>query len=385
MSVDEDYRVAPSISLCLIVKNEAHNLTRCLSSAQKYVDEIVVVDTGSDDQTVTIAQQFGAKVGHFQWCNDFAAARNYTISQACKDWILFLDADEELVIDSTCPPNMIKDQLTAQPDVIAYHLPLFEATESDTELQTIRLFRNRADLRYIGHFHEYIDVRQQLVSVISSITGLKIRHYGYSDVEIARQKCLHRNIPLLEQVRKEDGLTLTQLYALAEMYDDVDQSQEAQDCYAEVFERLSPYILDGKPPSDFPIIPSVLFTLGCISLKERDYETVSLLCQRGLQWCPNHPPLNYLAGKTLNILGFPLGAIPYFEYCLELGHNQQYYQEGEPCKRSFMTSSPAYELGCSFLELNQHQKAQKMLEMALDFDPHHESAQIALRQLKNID
>ncbi len=86
------------ISLCMIVKNEAQNLPRCLASAQPYVNELVVVDTGSQDKTREIAAAHGARVEQFIWCDDFAAARNYALTLVGCDWVLMLDADEELIV-----------------------------------------------------------------------------------------------------------------------------------------------------------------------------------------------------------------------------------------------------------------------------------------------
>lgn len=85
-----------AISLCMIVKNEEALLDKCLSSVHGLVDEIIVVDTGSTDRTVEIAQAHGARIEHFKWCDDFAAARNYSLGFARGEWILILDADESL-------------------------------------------------------------------------------------------------------------------------------------------------------------------------------------------------------------------------------------------------------------------------------------------------
>ncbi|MBO8162015.1 MAG: glycosyltransferase family 2 protein [Thermosipho sp. (in: Bacteria)] len=84
------------ISGCLIVKNEEKNITRCIESMLPVIDELIVVDTGSTDNTVAIAEKFNAKIYHFTWIDDFSAARNYAISKATGDWIIFLDADEFL-------------------------------------------------------------------------------------------------------------------------------------------------------------------------------------------------------------------------------------------------------------------------------------------------
>jgi tetratricopeptide (TPR) repeat protein len=84
----------PRLSLCMIVKNEEALLARCLDSVVGLVDEICVLDTGSTDRTVEIAASFGAKIGHFEWCDDFAAARNASLDLATGDWIIYLDGDE---------------------------------------------------------------------------------------------------------------------------------------------------------------------------------------------------------------------------------------------------------------------------------------------------
>ena len=82
------------VSLCMIARNEADTLSRCLSSAAGLADEIIVVDTGSDDNTREIARELNAQVHEFQWVDDFAAARNESLRHATGDWILWLDGDE---------------------------------------------------------------------------------------------------------------------------------------------------------------------------------------------------------------------------------------------------------------------------------------------------
>ena len=86
-----------TISLCMIVKNEEKILERCLASIHDLVDEIIIVDTGSKDNTKESAYKFNAKVFDFEWCDDFSAARNFSFSKAEKDYILWLDADDVLL------------------------------------------------------------------------------------------------------------------------------------------------------------------------------------------------------------------------------------------------------------------------------------------------
>src|SRR3954454_17988622 len=88
-----------TLSLCMIVKDEEEWLERCLAAAKPAVDEIIIVDTGSIDRTVEIAESFGATVLHHEWTGSFSDARNVSIEAATGDWIMYLDADEVLVED----------------------------------------------------------------------------------------------------------------------------------------------------------------------------------------------------------------------------------------------------------------------------------------------
>ena len=81
------------LAACVITKNEADTIGKCLTSLQDIVDEIIVVDTGSTDDTVAIAEQHNAKVYFYEWKNDFASAKNFALDQTAADWIIFLDAD----------------------------------------------------------------------------------------------------------------------------------------------------------------------------------------------------------------------------------------------------------------------------------------------------
>ena len=86
----------PTISLCMIAKDEEKLLEKCLNPIKDAVDEIIIVDTGSKDKTKEIAKKFTNKLCNFEWCDDFSKARNFSISKATKDWILILDLDEKI-------------------------------------------------------------------------------------------------------------------------------------------------------------------------------------------------------------------------------------------------------------------------------------------------
>ncbi|MGB8702208.1 MAG: glycosyltransferase family 2 protein, partial [Thermosynechococcaceae cyanobacterium] len=272
------------LSFCTIVKNEAHNLARCLASVKPYVDEMIIVDTGSTDDTVAIAQQYGAKVHHFEWCDDFAAARNYSLSLVSGDWILSLDADEELVVKWP----QFRDRLNEPDAPLAYginRIDLYEVGQVTGGLH-LRLFRNQPDLHYQGRYHEQLQSAAGPLVPMGLLDDLEILHYGNSDADILH-KNLTRDIPILEKMRSEAGLDLWRLDCLARKYLKVGQAEQAQNCYAEAMDRLLPHLVEGQPPEPFFWVPTLLEALGTQALEGEDLETLRLICQKGLEWCPN--------------------------------------------------------------------------------------------------
>ena len=213
------------LSACLIVKNEEKNLPRCLRSIRDAVDEVVIVDTGSTDRTVEIADQFGAKVGFFEWRDDFAAARNMSLDLATGDWVFQIDADEELcrgdipqlrnIVTRTDIPQvdsvylLLRNLRDLPPEVVeGASLPdPREWPQSVNHFQ--RLFRRLPHLRYTGVIHEaVVDIRCTVVSEIS------IYHYGYAGGEEVQRQRFERNRRLtLKYIESEPENLATYYYA----------------------------------------------------------------------------------------------------------------------------------------------------------------------------
>lgn len=373
----------PSISFCAIVKNEKQHLPRCLNSVRPYVDEMIVVDTGSEDGTPEIARQQGAKVFAFPWCDDFAVARNYAIAQASGEWILTLDADEELVVNS----ETFREILAADPEVLVYAIDLFNVGEEETEVggKFQRIFRNRPDIRYQGRLHEKLIYQGEQIRGRRRVylDGLKILHYGYRDPQFTQQKARNRNIPILERMRDEVGLNLENLYCLASMCAQFGEPEKSQTYYEELFERLLPYVLEGNKPDEFLRVPTMLHFFASEAFKQEDYETARMFCQRGIEWCPNFPPLNYIAGEILLNLGFALGAIAYFEHCLKLGEEESYYKR-EPFQVNYMKIYPAYQLGIAYLTLQRLTEAKAAFEKVVSWEPNHPQARKYIEKLNDL-
>src|SRR5215469_8551383 len=129
--------MAARLSATLIVRDESHFIEDCLQSLVGNVDEIVIVDTGSRDDTLAKAGRFPILLHHFPWCGDFSAARNYAIACATGDWILYIDADERLLV----PDRAVLRAMLAEEDKAAFLLRLSPRV-GWTAYAELRLFRN---------------------------------------------------------------------------------------------------------------------------------------------------------------------------------------------------------------------------------------------------
>ena len=151
-------RATPLLSLAMIVKNEARTLERILGNARVFCDELVVVDTGSSDQTVEIAKKMGAKVFEFTWINDFAAARNFSFAQCTGEWIIWLDADDVVPLASQkaflALRNTVLPTIPADVILTPYHYGYTETGEVSVILERERIVRRGAGLSWSDPVHE---------------------------------------------------------------------------------------------------------------------------------------------------------------------------------------------------------------------------------------
>lgn len=184
-----------ALSLCMIVKNEEEHLARCLSSVRDAADEIVIVDTGSSDKTIEIAESFGSNIFHFNWIDDFSAARNFSISKCRGDWILYLDADEQLNPDSVDEINRLKKSQPAA--VYCKVISQGTNTTNGSIFKYPRLFPNLPGVQFTGKVHEQIidSLKKLKLPVIES--NIEIIHYGYTTNEEELKKKKERNLSLL--------------------------------------------------------------------------------------------------------------------------------------------------------------------------------------------
>lgn len=227
-----------TISLCLIVKNEESVLERCLDSVKDFVDEFIVVDTGSTDNTKSIAEKYNAKIYDFEWCNDFAKARNYSFSLATKDYILWLDADDFIPEVQAQKLKKLKLELKENIDSVTmlYSCLRNEKDETIFSLRRHRLVKRSNNYKWIGRIHEYL-----------SVYGNSI----HSDIEVYHKKETQsistRNLDIFIEMRKNNDIFTTRdiFYFANELFDH-GKYNEAIEEYEDFLSRNDSWVEDKK-------------------------------------------------------------------------------------------------------------------------------------------
>lgn len=180
----------------MIVKNEESTLPRCLDSVKDVVDEIVIVDTGSADNTIKIAEGYNAKVFHFDWINDFSAARNFALKNSTGDFILYLDADEILKEESK---EEIKT-IIRKAEKIGYLCTITSIdnySNHSNSIQYVRFFKNSDKIYFQGKAHEQITDSLLENGYKIQKSNIEIIHFGYDIPKDEKKAKAERNLKLL--------------------------------------------------------------------------------------------------------------------------------------------------------------------------------------------
>ena len=304
-------RTPQRVSLCMIVRDEEEHLPRCLESVREAVDEIVIVDTGSTDRSVEIAESFGARVLHEEWRGDFAAPRNTGLDAATGDWILVLDADEEL-IDGARVRGLLHHE-----GIEGYCLREVNFIGEERGIESVvnsafRLFRNRPAYRYSGALHE------QIMGTVdpeggrtTRFVGIEIHHYGYLEpTSRARQKTDRNMAIVMEEVarRPDDSFTL---FNAGVEFQRVGRFDEALDYFRRSFQTL---------PSLKAYYASLLLRniVATLNAMERWDEALEVLAD-ALSAYPDFTDLHYLQGQIHASRREYRAAVQSFRRAIDLG------------------------------------------------------------------
>lgn len=298
-----------TVSLCLIVKDEARVLARCLTSFKDVVNEICILDTGSSDETVAIAESFGAKVKFFDWHDHFSEARNRNLEMATMNWIMVVDADEYLRSDDI--PALKQAFMRYDRDGFAVKLFNFsrEGTPYYIAHLSQRIFKNMGDFRYEGVVNEQLMHLGKPVKFETLDVGFY--HTGNLRKERLLKEKSKRHLALLKKSFEEDGLSLFQLFNLAnEISHDPKKYQEAIDLYQLIYE-------EGNLKADF--MPKLMMFRVLAFIREGLWENALAAIEQGLSVFPDFTDLVYQRGVIERKKGLILKSIQSFKLCLAMG------------------------------------------------------------------
>lgn len=390
------------ISVCYIVKNEEKWLQGAIENLKPIVDEFIIVDTGSSDRTLEIAQSLGAKIYHFKWINDFAAARNFAISKATGDWILNVDPDERIAEkDLGLIPQLVREEAIEGFTFVVRNYT-HDSTESGFrpcakeyptheqnypgffETRRVKLFRRLPHIQFCGAVHELVEKSIQGLTLLGPFP---IHHYGHLAEEISRKSKTENYLTGLIRKVQEEGQNWVAHLELGVAYMKVEDFAKAAlsferslelhysatafaqlgFCYEQTqnFQKAEEVLSKGL--RFFPASHDLLLNYACFKgnrgLWNEAFHLAQLLIVRH-----SDSFLGYrLSGYALLNLNRIHEALPF------LTHSLRIYPQGEDAR---------VDLGIAYLSMGNHDAAKRTLDEALRISPTHPRVQGLMKAMQ---
>jgi len=334
-----------TISLCMIVKNEERTLERCLESVKGIVDEIIIVDTGSTDRTLEIAEQFNAGIYHFEWNSNFSDARNFAIQYATGDYILSLDADEYLDENSR--------KILLKPLTAAYYFlrirNLIRAGVVDTH-SFIRLFSRSVGYVYKGAIHEQINI-MDFPGTGGDGLPVYINHDGYNKAIIQSKDKNDRNMKIIEEELKQNP-TAFGYFNLGAQFKSIGELDKAVQAFSKSYSLNTDTVFAPR---------LLIYLVQCLTDLNRHEEALKVL-QDSAQLYPFYTDLYYQTGVIYKKLNYWKDAEHTFLKCLELGEVTDHLFSSLEGVGSYLAHAHLAEL---YIQLNQPELARKHIVKSL--------------------
>ena len=368
----------PRISLCMIARNEERFLGECLARARDAVDEIVLVDTGSTDRTVAIAESFGARVLHEPWQDDFAAPRNTALRAATGDWILVLDADEFVQPGGCERIRELAESVVAS----GYHLHFTNHYGHGKTLgvMMVRLFRNLPGVEYQGVIHEQVTPSLTRLAtplgLVLSAGDVEVEHHGYTDEVMDQRGKNERNERLF---RKQLASNPDDVYAHYKYGDFLRRLPGRSADARRLLDRCLELILDGPPslPRELPYAGEVAALCALEAARAGDNERARRVLDVGLRRFLATPNLHYLAASLALAEGRAEDAILHYRRCL--AYRGQVLVV--PIQDGITSHVSLCGIAQAWLLRGERTRAERLLQQAIALEPGYEVAHLALSKL----
>jgi glycosyltransferase involved in cell wall biosynthesis len=220
----------------MIVKNEAEQLADALENFHLFADEIIVVDTGSSDDTKEIALRHTDRVFDFEWCDDFSSARNHSLAQARGQYVLWMDADDR--VEKEMAERIVKLREIFD-GVAAFYFILQDMSASgpSCSFYQLRCVPRREDIRFSGRIHEQLT----LPGTVPIAVDIVVQHHGYLHKGIHRGK-LERNLGLLQKEWRDGRDDAFIHYYISLTSEDLGRLEEAREHMRQALERLAAHV-----------------------------------------------------------------------------------------------------------------------------------------------
>jgi glycosyltransferase involved in cell wall biosynthesis len=225
------------LSVCMIIKNESTNIIDCLDSIQSLGAQVVIVDTGSTDDSLELIGKYSVEVYHYEWNNNFSKARNFSLEKAKGKWVLWLDADDRLL--ESDKEDILRYVRQEANQAFAFMVKnSSDGGKNGSVFAQIRLFPNHKGVRFEGRVHEQLSPSLSRLQIPVRFCETKIIHTGYFNREIVVKKQKRNLDIMLEEFKNNpNSITAVKLYSVAGSYQDLEEFDRALEYYEKAFER----------------------------------------------------------------------------------------------------------------------------------------------------
>lgn len=292
------HRSRARISQCMIVKDEERNIERALSWGKGIVSEQIVVDTGSTDRTVEIAERMGAKIYHFDWIDDFSAAKNFAISKAKYEWIALLDADEYFSGEDAKKLLYYVRKLhdKAYDAILTSWVHMMDDGSIVAVGTQSRVFRNAPGLRYVGRIHEYItSVDGTRFNFVDAVNELSIYHTGYGAVGHEKKVSTGRNLKIILKELEENPDSHRMLGYLGDEYYSAHDLVKAEEAYRKSI-SLMPDTVETLDPIRAAMTFAKLLEILYANM-DTEEDNFMAIYDKAIRRLPEEGDFDFFAGK----------------------------------------------------------------------------------------